>query len=57
MRAPVAGFLVDDVEVARREMESKGVLFIGPIHGSAAAGWSHFFGPDGHVYEVMSRKT
>ena len=57
MRSPVAGFLVDDVAAARAEMESKGVLFIGPLHGSGPAGWSHFFGPDGHVYEITSRPT
>lgn len=56
MRAPVAGFLVDDVAAARREMEAKGVLFIGPVPGTPKAGWSHFFGPDGHVYEIMSRE-
>jgi hypothetical protein len=56
MRAPVAGFLVDDVAAARAEMENKGVLFIGPLHGSSReGGWSHFFGPDGHVYEITSR--
>ncbi len=55
MRAPVAGFLVDDVAQARAEMETKGVLFIGPVHGAPRSGWSHFFGPDGHVYEITSR--
>lgn len=55
MREPVAGFLVDDVAVARREMEAKGVQFIGPLHGSGSAGWSHFFAPDGHVYAIKSR--
>jgi catechol 2,3-dioxygenase-like lactoylglutathione lyase family enzyme len=56
MRGPVAGFLVDDVAAARAEMETKGVLFIGPLHGSSEeGGWSHFFGPDGHVYEITSR--
>jgi hypothetical protein len=56
MRSPVAGFLVDDVAAARAEMEAKGVLFIGPLHGSSnAGGWSHFFGPDGQVYEITSR--
>ena len=56
MRAPVGGFLVDDVNSARREMEEKGVLFIGPVHGDPQYGlWSHFFAPDGHVYEITSR--
>jgi hypothetical protein len=56
MKAPVAGFRVDDVEAARKEMERKGVLFIGPVHRADPGGiWSHFFGPDGHVYEITSR--
>ncbi len=56
MKAPVAGFRVDDVAAAREEMERKGVLFIGPVHRSdGGGGWSHFFGPDGHVYEITSR--
>ena len=56
MRAPVAGFLVDDVAASRAEMEAKGVLCIGPVHGDPQYGlWSHFFAPDGHVYEITSR--
>ena len=55
-RAPVAGFRVDDVVAMREEMERKGVLFIGPVHHTErGGGWSHFFGPDGHVYEITSR--
>jgi hypothetical protein len=54
MRAPVAGFLVDDVAQARGEMEAKGVLFIGPVHTSPGFAWSHFVAPDGHVYEITS---
>lgn len=50
---PVVGFLVDDVAVAREEMEARGVGFVGPVHaGDAGAAWSHFRGPDGKVYEI-----
>ena len=56
MKAPVAGSRVDDVVAAREEMERKGVLFIGPVHRTArGGGWSHVFGPDGHVNEITSR--
>jgi catechol 2,3-dioxygenase-like lactoylglutathione lyase family enzyme len=50
---PVAGFLVDDVEEARAELEEDGISFIGPVHryGEDSA-WSHFVGPDGNVYEI-----
>jgi predicted enzyme related to lactoylglutathione lyase len=54
MQAPVAGFLVDDVESARREMEAKGVAFIGPIHRAGDHAWSHYRGTDGHVYEITA---
>ena len=57
MKEPLAGFRVDDIVAARAEMEAKGVLFIGPIHRAkgASSAWSHFFGPDGHVYSINSR--
>ena len=52
MVAPVAGFEVDDVVAARREMEAKGIRFIGEVHSGGSLVWSHFYGPDGHVYEI-----
>ena len=55
MVAPVAGFEVDDVVAARREMEAKGIRFIGEVHHGASSAWSHFYGPDGHVYEITAR--
>jgi len=55
MVAPVAGFEVDDVAAARREMEAKGIRFIGELHAGSSSAWSHFYGPDGHVYEITSR--
>jgi hypothetical protein len=33
MDHPVAGFLVDDIEAARAEMEARGIEFLGPIQG------------------------
>jgi hypothetical protein len=56
MVAPVAGFEVDDVAAARREMEAKGIRFIGEVHDAPSSAWSHFYGPDGHVYEITSKK-
>ena len=51
---PVAGFLVDDIEAARRELESAGAEFIGPIHRWEQTGqaWAHFRAPDGNIYEI-----
>lgn len=56
MVAPVAGFEVDDVAAARAEMEAKGIRFIGDVHGAPSSAWSHFYGPDGHVYEITGKK-
>ena len=50
---PVAGFGVADIEASRRELEAAGIEFIGDIHGDESGHrWSHFYGPDGNVYEI-----
>ncbi len=50
---PVAGFLVDDIEAARKEMEEHNIEFIGPIEwADDGNAWSHFRAPDGFVYEL-----
>ena len=54
--APVAGFLVEDVDAARGELETVGIEFIGPVGRSDDGNaWTHFRAPDGHVYELTSR--
>jgi hypothetical protein len=53
MQHPVAGFLVDNIEAARLELEVNGIEFIGPIHGDTDEyRWTHFRAPDGFVYEL-----
>src|SRR5262245_5330126 len=50
---PVAGFLVDDINAARAEMEARGIEFIGPIEvAEDGNAWSHFRAPDGFIYEL-----
>lgn len=51
---PVVGFLVDDIDGARRDLEQLGIEFIGPVHGNRRK-WSHFRGPDGNVYEITAK--
>jgi hypothetical protein len=51
---PVVGFLVENVEQARAEMEAAGAEFIGDIQVSETHSWSHFCAPDGNVYEIMA---
>ena len=55
MTAPVAGFLVDDVDAAKAELAAMGIELLGP-GGRMPDGyaWQHFRGPDGHVYEVTA---
>ena len=58
MTCPVAGFLVEDVEQARAEMEAKGIEFIGPVQRwGEDISWSHFRAPDGHVYEITNQPS
>lgn len=50
---PVAGFLVDDIESARAEMEAAGIEFLGEIERTEDGyAWTHFRAPDGFLYEL-----
>jgi catechol 2,3-dioxygenase-like lactoylglutathione lyase family enzyme len=49
---PVVGFGVDDVDAARKELESSGVEFLAPTQNEGAYKWAHFRGPDGNIYEI-----
>jgi len=47
----VVEFLVEDVDEARRTLESWGVEFLGPTgHADDGNSWAHFRAPDGNVY-------
>ena len=52
---PVVGLLVDDFEEARARVATAGVEFIGPVQRADGSTWNHFRGPDGNIYEIMSR--
>ena len=52
---PVVGFEVEDVEAARRELESAGFEFAGPIERGGGMRWTHFRGPDGMLFELTGR--
>ncbi len=49
---PIAQFQVDDVAAARREMECKGIVFLGNTYHNGGEGWAYFRAPDGHVYLI-----
>lgn len=53
---PVVGFQVDDIEKAKKELEKKGIHFIGGIEGKSSK-WAHFIGPDENIYEITNRLT
>ncbi len=53
MTAPVAGFEVEDVRAARRELEAQGVEFVTEVmNWGGGAASTYFRGPDGHLYEL-----
>ena len=49
----IAGFLVDNIEEARRELVSSGIELVGPlVRTKEGYAWQHFRAPDGNVYEL-----
>jgi catechol 2,3-dioxygenase-like lactoylglutathione lyase family enzyme len=53
--APAVGFLVDDAAAARVELEAVGMTFLSDMQRDGREVWAHFRGPDGNVYEILSR--
>ena len=51
---PVVGFLVDDLEASRRDLEAAGAEMVGG-YGPNEDGYEtiHFRAPDGNVYEIV----
>jgi catechol 2,3-dioxygenase-like lactoylglutathione lyase family enzyme len=55
MTYPVAGFLVDDLDEAARELREAGVEIVLPVQRSDEGGWLHFRAPDGFIYELSEQ--
>ena len=55
-RGIVAGFEVDDVDAAARELRAAGIRTIGDVRRMAGYTWIHFEGPDGNVWELTQRE-
>ncbi len=53
---PVAGFLVDDLDEALREVRAAGAEIVLPPQDGGDRGWMHFRAPDGFVYELMEER-
>ena len=49
---PVLAFQVEDVRVARAELEARGVEFVTEVEGDQSESWTYFRGPDGYLYEL-----
>jgi len=49
---PVVGFLVDDIQEAKIEMEAEGIEFMGGISEGSTSKWAHFRGVDDNIYEL-----
>lgn len=49
---PVLAFQVEDVRVARKELESKGVEFVTEVEGDESEAWTYFRSPDGYLYQL-----
>jgi catechol 2,3-dioxygenase-like lactoylglutathione lyase family enzyme len=50
---PVAGFLVDDLENAVRELQAADAEIVLPVQRGGTRSWVHFRAPDGFVYELV----
>ncbi len=50
---PVFAFKVEDIELARKEMEEKGVDLVTEIRTWEHHAWFYFRGPDGYLYEIV----
>jgi len=53
---PVPLFEVDDVHAARVELEGAGIEIVGGAGRDSRWEWIHFRAPDGHLYELASRR-
>jgi hypothetical protein len=52
---PVVGFVVEDAARLRRRLEDAGIPLLTPLEQEGGSTWCHFRGPDGNVYEIISR--
>lgn len=50
LEGPKAEFLVEDVHAARKELEARGVEFVGPVYVADKHAWTNFRAPDGFLY-------
>jgi catechol 2,3-dioxygenase-like lactoylglutathione lyase family enzyme len=53
---PVPLFEVDDVRQALTELQAAGVDVVGSLEQDSEWEWIHFRAPDGHLYELASRR-
>lgn len=56
-RGPVVLFEVDDVRMAAAELRDAGIEVVGDLQTDSNWEWVHFRAPDGHMYELASRRV
>ena len=49
---PVLAFQVEDLQAARKELESRDVEFVTDVDSNESEAWTYFRGPDGYLYEL-----
>lgn len=56
--APVAGFLVENIEEGIGELRENGIEIVGKLESDDRGNrWCHFVAPDGNMYELTERKS
>ncbi len=48
----VLGFLVSDMDLAKRQVQDQGCVLLGETEGNSTYQWQHFRAPDGRIFEL-----
>jgi hypothetical protein len=51
----VVGLAVEDAGAARQRLQAAGITLLTELEHDGDSAWCHFRGPDGNVYEIISR--
>ena len=58
MKMPAIAFDVEDIYLAREELEEQGIKFVTEIETTPSGNnaWTYFVGPDGFLYELWQKE-
>ena len=54
---PVIAFEVDDMHQARADLQAAGIELIGEVGSAGGFSWQYFRSPDGHIFEIKTRRS